>query len=157
MRASLPSPRMSWAGTIGIARRDGARAVPTDRRVVVVGAGVDELPLAVVPGEVRVARVAVERELEDRHPRQLELVAEPLDGRRDHSQILGDDRQRAEIGPDGPEQLAAGRATPAARARGLPAGRDRPVCDQAAKVIEPDEVDELERSPEALDPPAESG
>src|SRR5215210_9000733 len=55
--------------------RLGIRTVPADRGVVVVGARIDELALAVVPWEERVARVAVERELEHGHAGELELVS----------------------------------------------------------------------------------
>ena len=79
-------------------------------------------------------------------PGQSELVAQALDRRRDHAEILGDQRQRAELAPRGVEHgpprapAASGPARAVARARG-----HRPVGDEAAEVIDAREVDELER------------
>ena len=87
-------------------------------------------------------------------PGQAELVAQPLDRRRDHAEILGDQRQRPELALDGAEERRARAAPPAAAPRRRVALGDRPVGDEAAEVVDPREVDELERAPEALDPPA---
>ena len=126
MRASPPRPRMSCACTIASrageanvrrisdhhgsasrtpassmvrstsARRSGQRLVPAAHGVVVVGAGVDDALLDVVPRVVDAAHVVgVEAELEHDHARQPEAVAQPLDRRRDHPEVLGDQRQLA--------------------------------------------------------------
>ena len=86
-------------------------------------------------------------------PRQPELVAEPVHGRRDHAEVLGDERQPVERVLDGAEELHAGPAPPSPVARGLVPRRDRPVRDVAAEVVDAREVDELEHAAEALDPP----
>ncbi len=76
------------------------RVVPAPRRVVVVGAGVDDPVLDVVLEPVRVVRVArVEPELEHEHPGQPELVAQRLHRRRDHAEVLGHERQRRRARP----------------------------------------------------------
>src|SRR5439155_25288520 len=43
---------------------------------------------------------------------------------------------------------------PAAAAGGGRTGRDGPVCDEAAEVVDPGKVDQLERTAQARDPPA---
>ena len=52
------------------------------------------------------------------------------------------------------ERRASRAADPAPRARVGGAARDRPVGDEAAEVVDAREVEEVERAPEALDPPA---
>ena len=127
MRASLPRPSTSWAGTIASAAREaraswisdqcgseGSRPVaarasgvervpPADRRLGVVGAGVDDQLLDVVLGPVRIAAAAAEAEEEHRHAGQAELEPQPLDGRRDHAEVLGDQLQRTELAARGVE------------------------------------------------------
>ena len=66
-------------------------------------------------------------------------------GGRDHAEVLGDQRQVAERALDRAEELGARAAAPAAVARGRVPLRDRPVRDEAAEVVDPREVDELER------------
>ena len=130
------------------------RVVPAARGVVVVRPGVDDLVLAVVGEPVRAVRVGVERVLHDRHPRVAEAVAQPLDGRGDDAEVLGDQRQLPELRGRGVEHRAARPALPAARQRVPRSGRHRPVGDEAAEVVDAGEVVELERAPQPLDPPA---
>ena len=123
MRASLPRPSTSCAGTIestagdaerssisdqcgSAGSRPGRRArlraervPPADGRLGVVRARVDDEQLHVVLGPVRVARTAAEAELQHDHAGQAELQPQPLDGRRDHAEILGNQGERAELAP----------------------------------------------------------
>jgi hypothetical protein len=121
---------------------------------VVVGAGVDDLVLAVVGEVVRGVRVRVEVVLQDRHPGVAEAVAQALDCRRDHAEVLRDQRQLAELGGRGVEDRAARAALPAPRQGVARALRHGPVGDEAAEVVDAGEVVEVERAPQALDPPA---
>src|SRR5439155_12590552 len=109
---------------------------------------------AMVPRRVRVGARAAERPVEHHHPRETELVAQPVHGRRDQAEVLRDYRQLAERALDGAEELGARAAAPVAAPRRLVLLRDRPVGDEAAEVIDPRDVDELEHAAEALDPPA---
>ena len=84
--------------------------------------------------------------------------AAAYDRRRDHAEVLGDQRQLAELALDRVEELGArARAASARASRVRVPRRDRPVGDEAAEVVDAREVDELERAPEALDPPAVAG
>src|SRR6185437_10740566 len=88
---------------------------------------------------------------------QPELVAQAVDRRGDVAEILRDQRQVAELALDRVEELRAGARSPAsAFGRRVPR-RDRPVGDEAAEVVDPAQVDELEGAPEALSPPAVAG
>ena len=102
-------------------------------------------------------RVAgVEAELQHDHARAARARrAGASTGGRDHAEVLGDQRQ-ARRAP------RARRRTGARPARGCQrpaqrvarAARHRPVGDEAAEVVDPREVVELERAAEALGPPA---
>jgi hypothetical protein len=103
---------------------------------------------------VRVRAAAAEAELKHDHPREAQLLAQPLDGRRDRAEVLRDERECAERVLDGAKELDAGTATPASRLRRFGALRYRPIRHEAAEVIDTHRVDELERAAEAFDPPA---
>ena len=90
-------------------------------------------------------------------PGKPELLPQSDDRRRDHSEILGDERQLAELRLGGAEQLGTRACAPAAPLRGLVPGRDRPVRDEAAEMVDARHVDELEGAAQALDPPAVAG
>ena len=88
------------------------------------------------------------------HAREAERVAQRVDIRRDHPEILRDHGQRPELGPAGSEQRDARARRPPPLARGLRAGRHRPVRGEAPEVVDPETVDEPERAAHAIDPPA---
>jgi len=54
------------------------------------------------------AFIIAERELEDAHAGQVEIVAEFFDGGRDQAEVFGNERQPADAPADGGEQFAAG-------------------------------------------------
>ena len=87
-------------------------------------------------------------------PQESELRTEAVDCRRDDSQILRDQRQVPERRLHLAEQGGSGATMPAALPWVARPGRDRPVGDEPAKVVHARDVDQLERPPEALDPPA---
>src|SRR5581483_1548763 len=132
----------------------GDGLVPPARGVHVVGRRVDDLPLAVVLEAVGIRRSAVVAEDHHHHARDAQLVAERVHLLGHLAEVLGDELQRPEHVLHRTEELAAGSRTPAAALRGLPPGRHRPVRDERAEVVDPRHVDELERPPEALRPPA---
>ena len=142
MRASVPRSSTSCSGATASAAREpqatsisdhagsagsspvhvavgvGERLPPAARRVVVVRARVDDRLLLVVLGQVRIRRVAAERELEHDHAGEAELAAQPDDRLRDHAEILGDDGELAELALDRAEHGGARAAPPAAVLRG---------------------------------------
>ena len=103
------------------------------------------------------AAAAAKRPEEHDHAGQAELVAQPVDRRRDVSEVLRYQRQIAELSPDRVEELDAGPRPPVSELRGRVPRRNRPVRDEAAEVVDPAEVEELERAQEALPPPAVAG
>ncbi len=103
---------------------------------------------------VRIVRPVLERPLDDHHPREAELLAQPHDRWGDDAEVLGDQRQLAELGLGGPEDLSARAGAPAAALRSSVPRRNRPVGDEAAEVVNACQVDELEGTAEALGPPA---
>jgi hypothetical protein len=77
-----------------------------------------------------------------------------LDRRGDDAKVLGDDRQLAQLGLGRVERRAPGPTDPPPRPGiGRPAG-DRPVRHEAAEVVHPRQVEEVEGAAEALDPEA---
>ena len=63
--------------------------VPAARRVVVVRPGVNHAIVNDVMRQMRIIRIAIERELKHAHARQLKLIAERRHRRRDQPQVLG--------------------------------------------------------------------
>ena len=77
-------------------------------------------------------------------PGKLSCLAQCLDLRGDDAQILGDQRQPSEDLLDRLEQVGARPLDPFARPGGRLAGRDFPVRLEAAEVVEPDQIDQLQ-------------
>ena len=98
--------------------------------------------------------VGVEAELHDDHPREAERAAQALDRLGDDAEVLGDQRQRAELARGGVEDGPPGAAAPAPAARVGRALGHRPVGDEAAEMIDPGDIEERERASQALGPPA---
>ena len=130
------------------------RLPPADRGVVVVRPRVDDGAPLVVLQPVRVARAGADGELEDDHAGQLELAPQPQHGRCDHAEVLGDQRQRSELALERVEEGAARAAPPGAVLGGRVPFGHCPVRDEAAEVVDAREVDERQRAPQPLDPPA---
>ena len=133
-------------------RRD--RRVPAADRVAVVRAGVDDLVDRVVLRDVDGVLLARgEAELQHGHARQAQRLAQPRHRRGDHAEVLGDQRQLAQRLARGVERRAARAALPRALQRELGVRRHRPVGHEAAEVVDPRQVEELEDALEARDPP----
>jgi hypothetical protein len=124
-----------------------------DRRVV-VRPGVDDGVLRMCGDSVTVAVALDEAAADDPHPKQAELTPHPVDGRRDQSQVFSDQRQMPQLGLDRLEESRSRPAVPAPLAGIGLTGGDRPVRNEAAKVIDACHVRQLERSSKPLDPPA---
>src|SRR5207302_10846095 len=101
-----------------------------------------------------IAPSAPECPLQDNDAGEAELPPEPNDRRRDHAEVLGDQRQHTQLIPDGLEELTPRPAPPHAPTGRPPPLRHGPAGDEAAEAVDPSDVDELERPPEAFDPPA---
>ena len=116
----------------------------------------DHCVLGVVRERMDVLGVVVERVLHDPHPGRANLLPEAIDLRRDHTEILDDDRQVAELALDDAEEVVAGAGAPSSVPGQRFVRRDRPVRDEATEVVEAGQVEELEGPAEALDPPVVS-
>jgi hypothetical protein len=133
----------------------GQRRVPAEDGVVVVRPGVHDGVLAVVHRRVHVRRiVGAEPELEHDHARVAERGAQPLDRSGDDAEVLGDHRQLPELARRGVERRPARPALPAAAERMPGALRHGPIGAEAAEVVDPREVVELEGAAQPLGPPA---
>ena len=98
--------------------------------------------------------VGLKAELEHDHPGQAERVPQAIDRRRDHAEILGDERQRAvESGGDRVEHRPPRAADPAPVDGRLRTRSHRPVRDKSPEVIDPGDVEQLQGPPRPLDPP----
>src|SRR5919197_366299 len=112
--------------------REGAP--PPERGVEIVGSRVDERLLLVVLEPVRIARASGEAELEDVHSREAEGASQLLDCRCDHAQVLGDERQVAQLDEDDLEEPPPRPPPPTARGGCRRARGDGPVGDEAAEM-----------------------
>ena len=81
------------------------------------------------------------------------IAAQPRHRGRDDAEILGDDRQLAELARGRVEDRLARPAHPAPAARILRVRRHRPVRDEAAEVVDPRDVEQGERPAQTLGPP----
>src|ERR1700690_2957082 len=102
-------------------------------------------------------RIVSEGELQEAHAGQPELVAQLFDGWSDNAEVLGDDRQSAEGVLQRAEEFFSWTLDPFSVHRGGLAAGNFPVSFEAAEVVEPDHIEERERSAEAIDPPLVSG
>ncbi len=102
--------------------------------------------------------VGVEGELQDDHAGQPERVAQPLDGRRDDPEVLGDERQpgrRDAQRPRGRGERRTSRPADPAPAAGVGRARGRrPIGHEAAEVVDAREVEKVERACQTPHPPA---
>ena len=99
-----PSRATSESTNARVARVQGLQ--PAAGGVLVMGGGVDDAVGGVVGQAMDAAGlVGVHAELDDEHPGQPHLPAQPLDGLGDDAEVLGHQRQRIQLGPlQRPEQ-----------------------------------------------------
>ena len=99
--------------------------------------------------------LAVERELQDPHAGESEALPQRGHLRRDDAEVLGDDRQVAQLPPHGLEQCPAGHLDPLPLLRGRRACRHRPAGIEAAEVVDAHEIKQPSGGTDALDPEPE--
>ena len=132
-------------------------AVPAEGRVVVVGAGVRHAVAIVEIRQVWVVRLAVESKLQHAHPRDAEPVLERQHVLGDEAEILGDQRQVAELIEDPAQELFARRVLPGAAARVGGACGHGPVRGERPEVIDPEEIHARKLRAHSREPPREPG
>ena len=178
IRAALPSPSTSCAGTIDSAARDsaparsGSSAARSDRAASRRARASAASRTSRARCRCRAStcrrrtarrgsrsragcRGAAERPLQDDDAGQARArLRRRTTGRRDQAEILRDERQVAERAARRVERLGARTRTPAAARGGLVPPGIAQYATKPRKWSMPRHVDELERAPEALGPPA---
>ena len=89
-------------------------------------------------------------------PGSPEVEAQPLDRRRDNTEVLSSDARSPELGLHRLEELASGASAPTALLGSAVAVWHGPARNEAAEVVDPCGIHQLERSPKPLDPPSEA-
>ena len=114
---------------------------PAHAGIVVVGAGVDGKFAAIIVGtERRALRILAEGELQDGHSGEAKSLADGLDFRSDHAQILSDNREVAEFLFESREEVGTGTLDPASVDRGCLVGWDFPVSFKSSEVVDANRV-----------------
>ena len=104
-----------------------------------------------------VVRLAVESKLQHAHPRDAEPVLERQHVLGDEAEILGDQRQVAELIEDPAQELFARRVLPGAAARVAGACGHGPVRRERPEVIDPEEIHARKLRAHSREPPREAG
>ena len=133
---------------------------PPPDGVGVVGAGVEDAVPDHVVGDADVPLPAgidvLEGEDQHLHPGDPELVHHLPDVQGDGPEVLGDDREAGELPRERAEEPRGGGRHPPPVRRRRRAGRDLPVRDEAAEVVDPDVVHAREGPLHPLRPPREA-
>src|SRR5690349_24048750 len=90
--------------------RQGFKPPPSG--VIVVRPRVGNGVRAAIVREMRVTGIAVEAELEHPDSRHLELIAKRHNVGSDNAEVFGNERQVAQLSPDGLEESSAGAGDP---------------------------------------------
>src|SRR4029450_4986065 len=98
---------------------------------------------------MRVVPMAVKGELEHPRPRNVKLVAQRADVRRDHAEILGDEWQRSQLLLDGVEEIGAGASKPLPRLRRRRPRGNVPGSREAPEMIQTEHVHVYQRGTQA--------
>src|SRR5712692_1316483 len=101
--------------------------------------------------------MSIKGELEHPRPGHLELVAEGANVRRYQPQILGDERQTAELPPHCAEEFGARSRHPSAGLRRRCSGRYVPGGCESAEMVQADRVHVSQQGAQAVDGPAVTG
>jgi len=104
-------------------------------------------------GQVGVTGIAIECELEDCHSGQIEFLAKTHHITRDESEILDHDPGMWQRIVDSLEQRTTRSTVPLTVLGGFVGSRDAPVGSEATEVVNPGDIDTIERAAEAADPP----
>jgi hypothetical protein len=106
---------------------------------------------------MRITRIPIEAELEHADSGQLEFISKRNYVRSDNSEIFGNERQAAQLSPDGLEEISAGPRDPMPGFSGLSLGRNMPCRAKGAEVIKPNEVHMGQQRFQAVNAPAITG
>ncbi len=104
--------------------------------------------------KARPLRIVAKRKLQDTHPRKSKLLPQPFHLRGNHAQIFRHKRQLQQLALHRLKKLRSRTLHPAAFLCRARAGGHFPERLEAAKVVQPHQVEQLERSANPLDPPA---
>src|SRR5215471_14286007 len=144
-RAHVGFDSLSFMGASGLP--------PSQSRVVVVRAGVDNAVRRIILRQIDVSAGVAEGKLQDLHSRDLQALSQGMNFRRDHAQVFGDKRQLANPLPQNAEQIVARTFPPAAMDRsGLRRG-DFPIALKAAEMIQAQDVTRPQSPRDPLCPP----
>src|SRR5207247_239875 len=122
-----------------------------------MGTGVRHRVGDVVVREVRVIRRAVEGELKNPAPRQMELVEEGPYVRRDQPQVLGDERQSVQLSLYRAEELGARSCHPLSSLGSRCFSRYVPGGCEPSKMIQANGVHMRQQGTQAVYPPTIAG
>src|SRR4030095_16253186 len=116
------------------------RIEPTPRGVIVVRSRISNGVWAVMVGEMRITRISIEAELEHSNSPQLELIAKRNHIGSDNAEVLGNERQMAQLRPDGSEESSARTGNPMPGFSAFRGGRNVPGGAKRPEVIKPNQV-----------------
>src|SRR5205823_10401786 len=127
---------------------------PSERGVVVVGAGVDHAIFGHAMRKINMRAGVAESELQDGHAGNFVVLPQGVNVGGDVAEIFGEERQAAKFLAQLDEEIVARSIDPAsAHGRGI-AGGNLPELGEAAEMIEADVVAGVRGPTEPLDPPA---
>ena len=118
--------------------------------------GVSDDVWHVVVRQIDVLRIAAETELQDPHAWKAKLLAQLDYVWSDHAEILGDERQLAELLANRFEQFPARRRNPLTALGSLIASGNLPARSETAEVVHAGDIDHGQRRAHTLDPPLEA-
>ena len=131
------------------------RVIPSHDRIVVMGARVDDRVFDVILRKKWVVRRAIKCELKDQHARQVPLIAQRANLRRDQAKVFSDESRQRHLPAHRLQQLSARAFYPAPASRACRIPRYFPVGFQRAKMINAQEIELSQLMPEPIDPPVE--
>jgi hypothetical protein len=106
--------------------------------------------------QIDVLSVAAERELKNAHAGKTKIVSQIFHVRSDYTEVLGDNGKLTQRLSDRSEQFASRRCDPTSPLRGFVATWNFPTSGEPTEVIDARDVQSLQRSPNAFDPPFET-
>src|SRR6185436_8096484 len=108
--------------------------------VIVVRSRVGDGVRDIVVGEMRIMRTAIESEVEHPGSRKLESFPKRNHIGRDNAQVFGNERQMAQLRPDGLEEGSARAGNPMPGFSGFRSWGNVPGGAKGPEVVEPNQV-----------------